>query len=171
MGEFRKPHGSGPRGGGDRFGKKDFGGRPSFGGKPGFSRPGGRDSGQRELFPATCAACGKPCEVPFRPTGERPVYCRDCFGSKNPATMQGPRRDFRPRETSPMPAATFRPQTPMPAAEDKRFGEIKTQLALINAKLEAIVEMVATPKVATVVPKTETPKKVAPPKKKIAKKK
>lgn len=37
---------------------------------------------QREMFPATCAACGVETEVPFRPSGERPVYCRDCF-SKN----------------------------------------------------------------------------------------
>ncbi|MCL5780783.1 MAG: zinc-ribbon domain containing protein [Firmicutes bacterium] len=34
---------------------------------------------QREMFPATCAACGVGTEVPFRPSGDRPVYCRDCF--------------------------------------------------------------------------------------------
>lgn len=42
----------------------------------GFSR-GARP--QREMFPATCAACGVETEVPFRPSGDRPVYCRDCF--------------------------------------------------------------------------------------------
>ncbi|HHW91769.1 MAG TPA: zinc-binding protein [Firmicutes bacterium] len=35
--------------------------------------------GQREMFPAVCAACGKETQVPFRPTGERPVYCSECF--------------------------------------------------------------------------------------------
>lgn len=34
---------------------------------------------QREMFAATCAACGIETEVPFRPSGDRPVYCRDCF--------------------------------------------------------------------------------------------
>lgn len=44
----------------------------------GFSRGGGSRA-PREMFPATCAACGVETEVPFRPSGERPVYCRDCF--------------------------------------------------------------------------------------------
>lgn len=38
---------------------------------------------QREMFPATCAACGAETQVPFRPTGDRPVYCRDCFNKNN----------------------------------------------------------------------------------------
>ncbi|WP_165076227.1 CxxC-x17-CxxC domain-containing protein [Methanogenium sp. MK-MG] len=35
--------------------------------------------GPREMHKATCADCGKECEVPFRPTEGRPVYCNDCF--------------------------------------------------------------------------------------------
>ena len=34
---------------------------------------------QREMHPAVCAACGVETMVPFRPSGDRPVYCRDCF--------------------------------------------------------------------------------------------
>lgn len=34
---------------------------------------------EREMFPATCANCGKETTVPFRPSGEKPVYCRECF--------------------------------------------------------------------------------------------
>ena len=34
---------------------------------------------QREMFPATCASCGKRTTVPFQPTGDKPVYCRDCY--------------------------------------------------------------------------------------------
>ncbi len=30
-------------------------------------------------FPATCARCKKQTEVPFRPTGLKPVYCDECF--------------------------------------------------------------------------------------------
>ncbi|MBM7854827.1 CxxC-x17-CxxC domain-containing protein [Desulfohalotomaculum tongense] len=34
---------------------------------------------EREMYPAVCAQCGAETEVPFRPSGDRPVYCRDCF--------------------------------------------------------------------------------------------
>lgn len=34
---------------------------------------------QREMFPAVCSACGKETMVPFQPSGEKPVYCRDCY--------------------------------------------------------------------------------------------
>ena len=30
-------------------------------------------------FPATCARCKQLTEVPFRPTGLKPVYCDSCF--------------------------------------------------------------------------------------------
>ena len=54
------------------------GGGGGYGGGGGGSR-GGFGSGPRQMFPATCASCGKPTEVPFKPSGTRPVYCRDCF--------------------------------------------------------------------------------------------
>jgi CxxC-x17-CxxC domain-containing protein len=38
--------------------------------------------GDRELFDATCAACGAAARVPFRPAAGRPVYCRDCYTSR-----------------------------------------------------------------------------------------
>lgn len=37
------------------------------------------DGTQKELFKSTCAACGRPAYVPFKPTGYKPVYCRDCL--------------------------------------------------------------------------------------------
>ena len=42
---------------------------------------GGRSGGyqQREMHDVTCAACGVATQVPFRPSTDRPVYCRDCF--------------------------------------------------------------------------------------------
>lgn len=33
----------------------------------------------REMTKAICSDCGKECEVPFKPTEGRPVYCRDCL--------------------------------------------------------------------------------------------
>ncbi len=34
---------------------------------------------RRQMFPVTCAQCGKETEVPFEPRGDRPVYCSDCY--------------------------------------------------------------------------------------------
>jgi CxxC-x17-CxxC domain-containing protein len=61
----------------------------SYGGGGGY---GG--SRVREMHPATCAQCGKETEVPFRPSGDRPVYCSDCF-SKRPASGGGGSRGGR----------------------------------------------------------------------------
>lgn len=37
----------------------------------------------REMHSATCAECGKETQVPFKPSGERPVYCRDCYSQRS----------------------------------------------------------------------------------------
>ncbi|MBN1623079.1 MAG: zinc-ribbon domain containing protein [Clostridia bacterium] len=42
----------------------------------------GGGSGDRQMHDATCAECGASTKVPFKPTGERPVYCSDCFQKK-----------------------------------------------------------------------------------------
>ncbi len=93
MGRFNRDE---KRSGGG-FGRRPGGDR-SFGGGPRF---GGRDGGRPTMNQATCSACGKSCEVPFKPTGDRPVYCRDCFGqqsgrSERPNRFDGAREE-RPR--------------------------------------------------------------------------
>ncbi len=40
---------------------------------------GGYDRGEREMHAVVCAECGRDTTVPFRPRGDRPVYCSDCF--------------------------------------------------------------------------------------------
>ena len=52
--------------------------RNSFGGGNN-RRFDNRNSRPREMHKATCSDCGKECEVPFKPTGEKPVRCRECF--------------------------------------------------------------------------------------------
>jgi len=46
----------------------------------------------REYFKAVCSDCGKECEVPFKPTQGRPVYCRDCFKKHQPENRGHDRR-------------------------------------------------------------------------------
>ncbi len=48
-------------------------------GSGGGSGGGFGGGGSREMHPAVCAQCGKDTTVPFRPRGDRPVYCSDCF--------------------------------------------------------------------------------------------
>lgn len=45
------------------------------GGRGGFRR----DFGPREMHKAICAKCKQECEVPFKPSGDRPVFCKECF--------------------------------------------------------------------------------------------
>ncbi len=46
------------------------------------------DSGERSMHSAVCDECGKTCEVPFKPTGDKPIYCNDCFGGKGNSRPQ-----------------------------------------------------------------------------------
>ncbi|MBN2488707.1 MAG: hypothetical protein JXA98_06740 [Methanosarcinaceae archaeon] len=78
-------------GGGSRGGSGGSGGRS--GGSGGFrsggsgGRGGGggfRPSGPREMHKAICADCGAETEVPFVPSQDRPVYCRECFEKHRP---------------------------------------------------------------------------------------
>lgn len=50
----------------------------------GGHRPGGfrRDFGPREMHKATCSECGQECEVPFKPTEGKPVFCKECYMKK-----------------------------------------------------------------------------------------
>lgn len=39
-------------------------------------------NGTREMFSAICSSCGQEARVPFQPSGNKPVYCSDCFRSR-----------------------------------------------------------------------------------------
>ena len=82
MGSFNRG-GKRPSGG---FGR-DFGGggeRPFRSERRGEGKSfgGGRDEERRTSFRATCDDCGSSCEVPFKPTGSKPVYCSNCFAKQ-----------------------------------------------------------------------------------------
>ena len=64
--------------------RKEYG-RPSRRFESSFRRDrGGRENSfqDRSFTKAICAECKTECEVPFRPTGDRPVYCKDCFAKR-----------------------------------------------------------------------------------------
>lgn len=51
------------------------------------NRFGGGSFGPREMHKATCTKCKKECEVPFKPTPGKDVFCKECY-----ATMPKPSR-------------------------------------------------------------------------------
>lgn len=76
------------------------------------------------MHPATCANCGKACQVPFEPTGSRPVFCRECFQKND----ERPARQF-----------DTRPPRSFPPKESGDNGQTKKQLDAINDKLDKIL--------------------------------
>lgn len=137
MGEFRQ--GGGSRfGGGNRggFGGRRDGGRPSFGRGGGFG--GDRDRGPVTMHQATCDQCHKPCEVPFRPTEGKPVYCNECFGGKKESGDRGGDRFPRKSFDAGRPARNdFAPSTNKPSDDG-----VKKQLEAISIKLDALVKSI-----------------------------
>jgi CxxC-x17-CxxC domain-containing protein len=81
-----------------KFDRGGFGGGKKFGGRDrSFDR-----NAPREMHKAVCAECGDQCEVPFKPSGDRPVLCSNCFkssrGEERGEGRREERRDFdRPR--------------------------------------------------------------------------
>ncbi|MCU0605823.1 MAG: hypothetical protein MUF78_00010 [Candidatus Edwardsbacteria bacterium] len=153
---FSRPDSRGPR----KFGAgpRPSGGPKRFGGGGTYRRPEGGDFErprfEKQLFKATCAACGKPCDLPFKPSGERPVYCRDCFQRQDhdsqpqawhqrirTSDYSGERkpRDFRNERLEPRPAEP----------------QLAQELAGINAKLDRII------KALTAAPAAAEPKPAA----------
>lgn len=87
-GRDRDRRGGGSYSGGGNRGGANRGGAGSGGGYRGGTSSGGASSGergQRAMFPVVCSQCGKQTTVPFQPRSERPVYCSDCFRTKQSA--------------------------------------------------------------------------------------
>ena len=138
MGNFnRDSRPGGDRSGRGGFAKRSFGGGGFGGGRGGFGG-GSHDRSERpQLHSAVCSECGKECEVPFKPTGARPVFCNDCFRKQKDAGVGAPSfRDnrggdkFAPRPNFDKPTA--------PAGVN--FGQFKEQLEMLNSKLDRILK-------------------------------
>ena len=42
----------------------------------------GQNRPDRPMYDIICAGCGRVDQVPFQPSGNRPVYCRECYGKR-----------------------------------------------------------------------------------------
>lgn len=120
------------RGGGKSFGKKTWENKGD--------RGGSRSSAPVTLHKATCADCGKICEVPFRPISGKPVYCKDCFANRGEGADRGGSR-FPKREFSP----SFSDSRDSRDSRFKNSGSddvVVKQLESLNVKLERLVKAV-----------------------------
>ncbi len=53
---------------------------------------------ERNFTKVICADCKKECQVPFKPTGDRPVYCRECLPKHQDGSSFREKHDSRSRE-------------------------------------------------------------------------
>jgi len=63
-----------------------------------FNRDDRRGGGRPTMHKATCSKCGSGCELPFRPSGGRPVFCSDCFDKQDGGGRRDDRRDSGRRD-------------------------------------------------------------------------
>jgi CxxC-x17-CxxC domain-containing protein len=93
-------------------------------------------------FPATCATCGKQTEVPFKPRGDRPIYCNSCFRHTKGVDDRGKSRPYGSRPFTPRTPET-REHTShafTPIVDRSGFDE---RLARIEAKLGKIEQLLS----------------------------
>jgi len=64
-----------------------------------------RQGGERQMFDAVCASCGRSCKVPFQPRTDRPVYCSDWLRPAKTASRVSAGRRFTFFVYSPAPIA------------------------------------------------------------------
>jgi len=139
MGDFKQGKGRRlDRGHGGGFGGRD-GGRPNFPRKN-WGGSGNRNRGPVTMHQAVCDQCGKPCEVPFRPTDGKPVYCNTCFRDKretgnNREGGRFPQKKFNNYKTS--------IKTDFGSNISKgNNDELKKQLVILNVKMDQLIKAV-----------------------------
>jgi CxxC-x17-CxxC domain-containing protein len=69
--------------------QRDAGSSHSGGGGGGGYGSYGGARGPREMFTVTCSSCGQEAQVPFQPSGDKPVYCSACFEKQRGANRSG----------------------------------------------------------------------------------
>jgi CxxC-x17-CxxC domain-containing protein len=124
---------------------------------------GGRGRSPVTMYQAVCDQCKKPCEVPFKPTSGKPVYCSFCFeGKKEVGNNRGGDR-FSQRSRD-------RYEAPVRSDFGSDIGkgnnnEAKKQLEILNGKMDLLiraVESLADTKPSVAIKKTEKVVKRAP---------
>ncbi len=94
-----------------------------------------RDKGFRpklQMYKAICDDCGKSCELPFKPSNDKPVFCSDCFknkgrgGKEELLDLRGPKKMFQAvcNKCGKDCEVPFRPSSDKPVYCDSCFKNI-----------------------------------------------
>ena len=85
---------------------------------------GDRDNNFRErsFTQVICSDCNKECEVPFKPSGDSPVYCKECFAKRKDSSQHKENYDNKPREQVFIPERHFDKQK---NSENRKPGKRK----------------------------------------------
>lgn len=110
-----------------------------FKGRSDGFRPRRDDREARPMFKATCAQCNKPCEVPFRPSGNKPVLCSYCFEEQKGAGDGGSRPERRSDRPSYSKDVPLRSSDSSQALKDIALKLDKIITLLSPARSEAVI--------------------------------
>lgn len=103
---------------------------------------GGRDSGRPTLHDVVCDECGKDCQVPFRPSGDKPIYCSECFERKGGRdNSRSNRRDSRSRSFDNRGRDSGRPSRSN--AGDRSTSQLVEKIGILNNKLDTIISLLS----------------------------
>lgn len=130
-------------GGGDRSGGRGFGGSRDRSNDRGRFGGGRHKDSRPDMHKAVCTECGNNCEVPFRPTGEKPIFCSDCFKDKGNSNSRNSRdggrnRGFGDRNSKPR----FNDQRQRQGGGEDTVN-YKAQFEALNAKLDTLIGILA----------------------------
>ena len=114
------------------FNKSSKSGRPKS-----FGKRTGRDSGRPAMHHATCNNCGKDCEVPFKPTGGKPIYCSSCFDKSQ---HDGPKKYGRERSDRNFKSGDSRKRS-FGNTNENDTDQLKKEFEILNKKLDNILEI------------------------------
>lgn len=94
----------------------------------------GGDREEVKLYKATCSDCGSSCQVPFRPSGDKPVLCRECFaGKRGVDSTSGKPNNWNKSFT------TDRPETKAVSVDNSAIAK---SIEEINNKLDILISIV-----------------------------
>jgi CxxC-x17-CxxC domain-containing protein len=144
----------------------------SFGGKS-FDHKGSNSYDEApKMYKATCDNCGKQCQVPFKPTNGKPVYCSDCFRTMGGGSDEYKKKDsrrynesnydekrmytavcdecgktcevpFKPSNNKPIYCSDCFEKKGNGTRNSQGSGDISEQLRAINTKIDKLVQLLS----------------------------
>ncbi len=124
--KYNKPKSFGPKYESNSYEKKSYG--PSV----------------KAMHATNCSECGDACEVPFRPSGDKPVFCAVCFGKKRLANRgdQGDRRpnkDFGRLKSKRDNTSTMNIKM---VDHTEEIRVLRTEISTLHSKIEAVTVLI-----------------------------